>query len=278
VSLRRLAERVSPRHRRWRALLASLTVDPEAVPPADREVGPRDFVICGCSRTGTSLVAATLFRPPRIVTVMEPWDAYRLPPRQLFTSLREEIGSGLLSRGRLDIEALRRAGEVRWCRDGERPAPVTADEDHLLGVKVPAFRRWLDLAPSLRAVVCLRDPAEVLDSFERVGGRLGVGLEYDITFNRAMNERLGAIDDLAERRLALFDEVHARLLPHLGRPEVHVVRYEDWFTRPEEVRAGLSAFLGEEVGDHPRLELGAPASASARALAARSRTAAALGY
>jgi len=66
---RAAARRLSPRHRRWRRLLDSLTLDPDHLPRPVEAPGTRDFVICGCPRTGTALLTAMLFQPPRVVTV-----------------------------------------------------------------------------------------------------------------------------------------------------------------------------------------------------------------
>lgn len=115
-----LVRTISPRHRRWRALLDSLTLRPDDIHPEQDDLGPADFVLCGCPRTGTSLAAAQLFQPPRIVTIMEPWDGLRLRPRELFGSLRGELAEGRLGRGRLDVEALRADGRVVWTQGGKR--------------------------------------------------------------------------------------------------------------------------------------------------------------
>jgi hypothetical protein len=281
---RAAAARVSPRHRRWRRLLDGLTLDPDALPRPVAAPGARDFVICGCPRTGTALLTALLFQPPHVVTVMEPWDGMRLPPAELFASLRAEVATGRLGRGRLDLAALERDGAVRWCRDGEVPHPVAAAPDHLLGVKWPAFWRYLDLLPDTRFLVCLRDPVAVVRSFARVGGRLGEGLEYDTPFNRAMNDALtAATGDVAVRRVLLYDYVHERVLPHLARANVLAVPFERWFTGPDALVAEIAGFLGTELRpERARIEPPGDAGSgddATRALVRRHcRTAAALGY
>lgn len=245
---RAAAKRFSPRHRRWRRLLHSLTLDPERLPRPVEAPGTRDFVICGCPRTGTALLTAMLFQPPRVVTVMEPWDGMRLPPAELFASLRAEVGTGRLRRGRLDLDALEHDGSVVWCRDDERDHRVEVEAGHLLGVKWPAFWRYLELLPATRFLVCLRDPATTVHSFARVGGRLAQGLDYDTPFNRAMNEALtAATTEPAERRVLLYDYINERLAPHLSRPNVLAVRFERWFTEPEALVADIGRFLGVEL-------------------------------
>jgi hypothetical protein len=208
--------------------------------------GRRDFIICGIPRSGTTLVAAALWQPPSVVTVMEPWDGMRLPPSELFRSLRAEIErTGALGRGKLDVPALVSEGQVRWWAEGSTAVPVDVSSGYLLGVKWPAYWRYLDLLPDTRFVVCLRHPLEVISSFKRTGGRLARGLEYDTAFNQRMNRELAsATDDPAVRRVLLFDWVASRVLPHLERPNVLVVRYERWFEDPAAVMEEIGSFLG----------------------------------
>ena len=85
-------------------------------------------------------------------------------------------------------------------------------------MKFPAFWRYLDLLPDTRFLVCLRNAVEVVRSYAHTGGRLQQGLDYDVPFNREMNEHLLAqTDDLAVRRVLLYDYIHQRMLPHLHR-------------------------------------------------------------
>lgn len=244
--LRRFARYLSPRHRRWRRLIDSLDFDPDQVDRVEPP-DPRDFIICGCSRTGTSLLAAALFQPPEVVTVMEPWDGLRLPPAELFASLRNEILKGhRLARGRLDIGALEETRRMRWVRDGEAPRELNVEGSFLLGVKWPIFWRYLEFLPETKFLVCLRSPVETIASFKKAGGRLAEGLDYQSALHRPVNEDLlaRAPDDAALRRVLLYEYVHQRILPYLGRPNVHVVRYERWFGDPDVVLAEVGDFLG----------------------------------
>lgn len=249
IAARSAVATVSPAHRRWRRLLASLTLDPDRIHQPLEQPSAADFLICGVPRSGTALLTAMLFQPPTVVTVMEPWDALRLPPAELFRSLRSELATGMLHRGRLDIGALLSRGEVAWCRDGERPHPVETGPDTLVGVKFPAFWRYLELLPGTKFLVCLRDPAEVVRSFDQTGGRLGMGLDYDVPFNARMNsELLAATDDPAQRRVLLYDYINARVQPHLQRPNVFAVRYERWFTDRDGLVREIGDFLGVKLG------------------------------
>ena len=246
----KVAVKISPKHRRWRRLLRSLTMDPHRMNDSVPEPTARDFIICGAPRSGTSLLAAVLYQPPRVVTVMEPWDGMRLPPADLFASVREEIiRTGWLHKGRLDVEALRSRGEVRWGRDGEFPHPVAASQNFLLGIKWPAFYRYLEFLPHTKFLVCLRHPVEVINSYSHQGGSLRRGLEYDIRFNKKMNQSLLSTTEQDHvRRVLLYDYANLRLAPHLDRPNVFAVRYERWFEDRKRLLHEIGAFLGTDLG------------------------------
>jgi hypothetical protein len=232
----------------WDELRATLTLDPDELGDPLAAPGPHDVIVCGSSRAGTTLMTAMLFQPPVAVGVMEPWDALRLAPAELFASLRGELRSGELRRGHLDVGALRAAGVVVTCTQAEHRAAVTLDDDGIVAVKCPALWRYLDRLPTTRFVVCLRDPREVIASCRRSPGDLAEGLDYDVPFNRAMNgSLLAATGDVALRRVLLYDYVNARILPHLDRPEVFAVRYERWFSERDALLAELGAFLGTDL-------------------------------
>jgi hypothetical protein len=246
-----VARIVSPNHRRWRRLLTESTLDPDDLIRPVPSPGKRDFIICGASRTGTTLASALLFQPPAVITAMEPWDGMKLPPAELFASLRAEVDeSGRLERGKLDLKALDEEGAVRWRHERSAPVALDAGADYLLGVKWPAFWRYLELLPETRFIVCLRHPYGTISSFKRVGGRLSEGLDYEIAFNRRMNDALvEATPDLELRRVLLYEYVNSRILPHLDRPSVLPLKYESWFSEPQEVLEQVNAFLGLELSD-----------------------------
>jgi hypothetical protein len=233
--------------------LESLPLDPGRCPSTIGEPGKGDFIICGASRTGTTLLAAALFQPPQVVTVMEPWAGMRLPPGDLYRSIRRDIGeTGQLRTGRLDIPVLREERRVVWCRDGAMPVDVDVDESFALGVKWPAYWRFLEYLPRTKFLVCVRSPVDVVASFERVGGRLALGLDYDIAFNRDMNNNLlAATADPSIRRILLYEYAVHRQLPHLDRDNVMVVRYERWFDEPGQLMTEIGDFLNVELGEIP---------------------------
>lgn len=230
---------------RWRKLLRSCRLDPEALAEPIPEPGQSDFIICGLPRSGTSLLAGLLFQPPRIVVSLEPWDGMRLPPQQLFASLRQEIEqTGKLSRGRLEPKALA-SRSVAWKRDGEVVIPLHVASDYLMGVKWPGFWRYLNLLPNTKFLVCVRHPVDVIRSFAKTGGRLAQGLEYDVAFHRRMNQELERSTSRPEvRRALLYEIIASHLVPHLGRPQVFTVRYEQWSQDPSQLLEQISDFLG----------------------------------
>ena len=204
--------------------------------------------MCGIPRSGTSLLAAALYQPPRVVTVMEPWDGLRLAPAPLFASIREEIRSGSLgavastSRGSLP------KAPSRGVATASSHTRCSVDDDYLLGIKWPAFWRYLDLMPATKFLVCVRNPASVIRSFKQQPGSLRGGFEYDVSFNRTMNRRLAlATDDEALRRVLLYEYVARRIVPHINRPNVFIVRYERWASDAAGLLKDIGAFLGEDV-------------------------------
>ena len=286
---------LSPRRRSWELFLAGLPLDPDALEVVE-PTGPNDVIICGSSRSGTTLLTASLFQPPACVTVMEPWDGMRLPPAELFASLRRELAGGTLRRGRLDVPALEAEHVARWCADGARPVPVASTPETVVAVKWPIWWRWLERLPDTRFLVCLRDPVETIRSYAGTGGRLAEGRDYATAFNASMHRTLdeaartrpalapdSLLDEAWLRRIELFDHVHEHLIPHLDRPNVLAVRYEDWFDDPDAVLDRVGTFLGVELGRSP-VRITAPDSRAPTsdplgdAIRARSRTAAALGY
>jgi hypothetical protein len=92
-----------------------------------------------------------------------------------------------------------------------------------------------------------------------------------------------ATRDPALRRVLLFDHIHRRLVPHLDRPEVLVVRYERWFQDPEALLAEVGSFLDADLST-PSVRVRPPANEgrlddrSRALLVERCTTADALGY
>lgn len=247
--LRSLLGRVSPASFRWRRFLSGLHFDPDCHSDSLQDLSARDFIICGAPRTGTTLLSAALFQPPEVITVMEPWDGLRMPPAQLFASLRTSIAHDEgVTGGKLDLRALAAEGAVRWRTEAGNTQALAVSDDYSLGVKWPAFWRYLEWLENTRFLVCVRNPVDVIRSFRTNGGRLRQGLDYDVPFHAKMNSELArATRNYAVRRVLMFDYIQERIIPHLGRPNVHVVQYERWFTEPAALIREISSFLNVEL-------------------------------
>ncbi|MGI9602374.1 MAG: sulfotransferase [Acidimicrobiales bacterium] len=281
TTLRRTVGAVSPRRRQYQRLLDSCRLDPATLAPPLRSPGVDDVIICGCPRSGTALLTAALHQPPVMVSVMEPWDGLRLPPADLFASLRGELAEGFLDRGRLDLDRLAVSGDVTWTREDQGRYAVDFTDETAVAVKWPTFWQYLPLLTTTRFLVCVRHPGDVVDSFRSQAGRLHHGLEYDVAFNRRINGELASVADVDTRRLRLYDLVNSTVLDHIDRPNVHLVRYEDWHDDPVAVLEGVSAFLDRDLTTSPaKVTAATPTTDQARraAIVDRSTTARALGY
>jgi len=81
---------------------------------------------------------------------------------------------------------------------------------------------------------------------------LADGGDYDVAFNRAMNQSVRAsATDPAVRRVALYDYINERVAARLDRPNVLAVRYERWFREPKALLSEIAAFLQVPLGDGP---------------------------
>jgi hypothetical protein len=212
------------------------------------EPGPRDFIICGLPRSGTSLLCAALVQPPRVVTALEPWDGLAMPPADLFAHLRRLIDDEGVIPGVLDTGRLLAHGEAAWSDDARRPLAAALAPGYWLGVKWPTYWQLLPVMRTTRFIVCVRHPADVVASFVQARGSLRNGLEYDTPFNDSLNSRLrSATRDRTKRRALLYEEAARSILPHLDRPNVLLVRYERWFEGADQLLAEIGEHLGVDV-------------------------------
>ncbi|QDV06945.1 Sulfotransferase domain protein [Planctomycetes bacterium Poly30] len=245
----------------------------------------RNVVICGCPRSGTSLLAAMLHQPPRMMTAMEPWEGLRFPPHEVFRWLRTEWAGGRLPSTRLDVRLLEAEARVAWTREARSYRVTPANPGAPVGLKWPCYWQLLGSSKSLKFLVCVRDPASVVSSMGRQPGRLRMGLDHDVPFNHDLHRRLlQSASTEEQRRVAHYDEVYERVLRHAQDSNVMLVRYERWFEDPADLLEEISTFLGADLA-HPRVRLRggaephlAPGGSPAMELRGMSRTANRLGY
>lgn len=250
-----------------------------------------DFVICGAPRTGTTFLCAALFQPPRVLTVMQPWNGLRVSPGDLFRELRDEIDrTKTVNVGRLDLERLATRREISVVAEGSRAFPVETRERYLLGVKWPVFYRYLQHLPDVKFLVCVRDPVDTIRSYELSTANPGLralaqGYGNRNGLNAEMNRHLKRVtDDPSVRRVELFDYHYERIIPHLDSPNVYLVRHERWFTEPARLLTEIGEFLGVALtlDRIPRIKRSQFASYAnsdaARLVRARCRTGPLLGY
>lgn len=247
-----VAAQISPRHRRWHKFLREFELDPTEMDLPVAEPGPRDFIMCGSPRSGTTMLCAALFQPPRIITYNEPWDGVRLAPEPLFASLRKEINAGTVARGRLDIPHLLEHGKVQWTLDGEIPVPVSVDNDYLVGVKWPTFWQYLPLLHDTKFLVTARHPFETISSYKKKGGAVLDGLDYAVAFNRRLNDTLSRrTSDPDLRRILLYEHINQEIIRTLDGANALVIQYDRWFEDIEGLRTEISDFLDVDVSfDH----------------------------
>jgi len=252
-STREAVLRFHPARRAFMRSMRTMNIDIDDLARPLEPLAKNDVIVCGSPRSGTSLLCGMLWQPPRMVAVTEPWDAMRLAPADLFRSLRREITTTrALTRGTLDVGALLAKGVVNRVEESRSSTPVVVVDDFTLFVKWPSFHRYAPLLPQTKFLVCVRHPFEVISSFKKQGGSLKKGLDYPTAFHASMNARLkGETWRHSLRRVRLFDVVHEEILAISALPNVHIVRYERWFSEADAARDELSRFLGIPIAKGP---------------------------
>jgi hypothetical protein len=206
-----------------------------------------DLLICGAQRCGTTSMYQALRQHPAALRPVAQKGVhffddvtYRRGPGWYRAHFPLRVHADLLAR-----------------RTGERAVVFESSPYYLF--HPAAAGRIAATLPGVKAMVLLRDPVERAYSAYTHEFRRGYETE---TFERALElegsrlageeERLLADPGYASHahrhqayvRRGLFVDQLVRLCAALGRENVHVVDAEDFFTDPQPVWEGVSAFLG----------------------------------
>jgi sulfotransferase len=198
--------------------------------------------ISGLPRSGSTLLAALLRQNPRIHA------GVTSPVGSLFSALLRQMSQE--NEGAMFIDDDQRVRLLRACFDAYyadiHPKKLVFDTNRMWTTKLPAL---VELFPALRMICCIRNPAWIVDSIERLIRRNK--FEPSKIFNF---EPGGTVYSRAEGlgsgmlgfawnalREAVFGEDSDRLL---------LVRYETLTTNPLDALAAVYGFIDEPVFSH----------------------------
>jgi sulfotransferase len=196
--------------------------------------------ISGLPRSGSTLLASILAQNPANRT------SIMSPVGRLVTDLHENMGGNNEAVGFLDDEARRRV--LRGVFEnyyGDTPEKLVFDTN----------RRWTanvallgDLFPSSRIICCVRPPAQIADSFERIfqSNPLRVSVVYGSTSNLTVYER---VSEIMSRQGVLgfaFNGLRTAFYgPH--RHRLYLVDYENLCLHPDRTLLLMHESLGLPV-------------------------------
>lgn len=239
-----------------------------------RKQMPRDYLITGIPRSGTSLLSRLLDDQADSVVVNEPIEAqvgvhakcYRDFVVSFHGHLRQRILEGNPIRNKLSDGAV----SVDTAVSNERVlyTPSISTSDFLLGTKdTLAYLSRLDVfraGQAMKIVVCIRDPRNAIASWKRTFKHLA---DADVAILAAQGilearprESGARISDVArigdaQRRRALFWTYLAGIIAD-NRDWICLVRYEDLISDTEAVLARVLAALDERrTNDVPMLRI-----------------------
>ena len=193
-----------------------------------------DFIVGGAPRCGTTWLATTLDRHPRI------WLAKPLRPEPKFFLVDELYAEGLDSYAE------------RWFADAPADAVVGEKSTNYLESATAARRIAADL-PDVRMLFVLRNPVDRALSNYRWSVMNGMETE-DLATALALEERREAEvpDHLRYARphayfsRGRYAQMLAPYVDALPAGQVHVIRFEDLVTDPGTTTARVHDFLGVE--------------------------------
>ncbi len=200
--------------------------------------------ISGLPRAGSTLLAALLRQNPRFSTGMSS------PVNNLFSAMQRETSQR--NEAAVFIDEAQRVRLLRACFEAFyadiHPRQVVFDTNRGWTAKLPALA---ELFPQARVICCVRNPAWIVDSFERLVQRNAFELSGIFNFDPAGTvysraEGLGAGSGmLGFARNALRQAVYGGLADRLL-----LVRYETLTANPLGTLAAIYGFIGEDLFDH----------------------------
>jgi len=207
-----------------------------------------DVLITGLPRSGTTLVVSLLNRLDDVVALHEPMDFSETPLAGLrpfdeaLAPYLEQTRTLILTDGRVQtrvIEGKEDDNPYGADRDDTglrtsraRRAWANVDKaltpDFLLAIKHPmAFTAILDqIVGRLPVFAVVRNPLALLASWASVAGNFNRGrIPVAEALNPEIRQRLGELDDVVDRQLAILDWMFSQYLHHVPRRQIIV--YED---------------------------------------------------
>jgi hypothetical protein len=216
---------------------------------------PRDFVMTGAPRSGTTYLSAVLHDPPRVVTLSDPGGVWKRFYRErgvseaildVFADFRRRIAAGEPVPVLDGTDGMRGRGRVDTWNQKKVERAIEVSPDFALGMKNPeVFLAHLPifLEAGLRCLVCVRHPVAVISSWVARRKRRGKPAK-GFSDGDAVTFRAPGHDAVA-RRIALHNHFCEQIAAVRGHPSVLLVRYGDWFERPA-LLDELCAFVGIE--------------------------------
>lgn len=219
-------------------------------PPAVPVPRDRVFLLTGLPRSGTTYLAAVLHDPPRVVCQSEAKGAWKRAWRDgAGTDEMLAILDGLRSAVREGRPVPTFEGTAGYEGDGRVDTwnqekiwkPIEAGPDLRFGAKNPEiFLDWLPRWRSLgfRVVVTVRHPVAVINSWlSQRRRRLEAGKAVEGGFGNGDATTFSAdSDDPLDRCIALHEHLSRRIVEHRDDDGVLLVRYDRWFSDPDQLQ------------------------------------------
>ena len=209
-------------------------------------LGPRNIIITGLPRSGTTLSCHLLNKLQNVVALHEPMPIRRLKgldearfvedtvaffERQRRMIREEGIASSKTQDGKVPMNPLadKDADGVRQRQLNGKTLKITnvTSDDFDLGIKHPTLftARLHQLRPHFDCYALVRNPLSVLLSWRDSGMPIAAGKSGAIeTLHPDFAERLTAMTDVVDRQIALIDFFFSQYRDHVP---ANVIKYED---------------------------------------------------